>query len=176
MNIYYASRGNRSGSEAVYSLLEYSIHKAYGMDLPIISRTANGKPYFPGFPDLHFSLSHSRTHVLCAVSHSPVGCDIESPRQIGKSALKFFYSAEESAMFDPLELWVLKESYIKLLGQTVASIRKLRFSRNGNNVIVQNDTEGFDRPPVFRQFYVADCHAAVCTFNDIPPDTIEYVK
>lgn len=39
--------------------------------------TETGKPYFAGRPDIHFSLSHTKGAVMCAISGSEVGCDIE---------------------------------------------------------------------------------------------------
>ena len=45
--------------------------------LPRVARTEKGKPYFPDFPNLHFSLSHTNGASLCALSDSLVGVDIE---------------------------------------------------------------------------------------------------
>ena len=77
---YAGSFFDISGSEAVYSLLGHMFKTIYGGDLPAIEKTPNGKPFFPARQDVHFSLSHSRTHVMCALSNKPVGVDIESPR------------------------------------------------------------------------------------------------
>jgi len=169
MTIYCTPRGGRSGSEAVYALLEHAIKVEYGTNLPEIKRTIHGKPYFPCFPDVHFSLSHTKTHVLCVVSDSPVGCDIESPREISTRALKFFCSPEELVHFEPLALWVLKESYIKLFGQTIAAIRNLRFSRDGDTIIVPDSSVSV------RQYSVDSCIAAVCSQGAIIVDSIELI-
>ena len=128
--IYCTTRADTSGSRSVYALLEHAYRLNYEGDLPEVKKTFHGKPYFPDLPDVHFSLSHSSTHVLCALSGSPVGCDIESPRAISRRAIEYFCSAEELELFTPLELWVLKESYVKLFGKTIASIRDLRFSKH----------------------------------------------
>ena len=134
--IYCAQRGNKNGSAAVYELLEYAYRVEYGGALPEIKRSFHGKPYFPEYPGVHFSLSHAVTHVLCALSGSPVGCDIESPRELSNRALEYFSSPDELSLFEPLELWVLKESYVKLYGRTIASIRDLRFSREGDAIVL----------------------------------------
>jgi len=183
--IYCTARGTNSGSEAVYALLEYALLREHGLPLPKICKTTHGKPYFPSFPDLHFSLSHTKTHVLCAVSTIPIGCDIESQRQISDRALKFFCSASELSLFDPLELWVLKESYIKLLGLTIASIRNLHLSRDGDRIVVDSEKDGLfsfipdgkqkNSPPVFQKFKIAGCVAAVCTFGENPTDSVELI-
>ena len=43
-------------------------------DLTLASGT-HGKPYFLHAPQLHFNLSHSGRHWLCAFSGAPVGLD-----------------------------------------------------------------------------------------------------
>jgi len=159
MVIFCTPREERSGSEAVYALLEHAFLLEFGHGFPEIKKTPNGKPYFPKRPDIHFSLSHSRTHVLCAISDKPVGCDIESPREISERVLKFFCCPEERELFDPLDLWVLKESYVKLFGWTFASIRNLRFSRDGEQIIAP------DVSVMSRLYRVGDCRAAVCGFG-----------
>ena len=169
MVIYCASRGEFSGSEAVYALLGHAFQTVYGGALPDVRKTPRGKPFFPERSDIHFSLSHARTHVLCALSGNPVGCDLESPRVISQRALKFFCSADELSMFDPLDLWVLKESYVKLFGWTVASMRELRLSREGDRIV------GPDETVLLRLYRVAGCRAAVCSIGQIPPDSIELV-
>ena len=166
MLMYCKPLVSKSGSEAVYALLEHAFLVKYGRNMPEIRKTPHGKPYFPEFPYVYFSLSHAKTHVLCAISDSPVGCDIESPRQISRSALRFFSSPEELDLFEPLDLWVLKESYIKLFGQTIASIRTLRFSLAGDRIIVP------DTSVEAKLYRICDCSAAVCSMCSKPPDSI----
>lgn len=130
MRIFCASRDGRSGAEAAYALLGSAFRTLYEGAVPEIKKTANGKPFFPDRPEIHFSLSHSRTHVLCAVSPAPVGVDIESPRDISARAVNYFSSPYEQELFEPLDLWVLKESFIKLIGGTLALMKTLRFSQD----------------------------------------------
>ena len=169
MRVYCAELGGKSGSEAVYALLDHAYQAEHNRSLPEIEKTPLGKPYFPEHPDIHFSLSHTRTHVLCALADSPVGCDIESPRKISSSAMRFFCTPEELALFEPLELWVLKESFVKLFGWTVASIRRLRFSRDGETIIAP------DSSVTARIYQVAGCTAAVCGTSKMSCTSIELV-
>ena len=200
--IYCARRGNKNGSAAVYELLEHAYRVEHGGGLPGIKRSFHGKPYFPEHPGVHFSLSHAMRHVLCALSGSPVGCDIESPRELSDRALEYFSTPEELSLFEPLELWVLKESYVKLYGRTVASIRGLRFTRGGGEIILAegqfsgdpgaHDGPGAEiscgygakegrfpatanRPPVFKLFKICDCRAAVCGQSEDLPDSVIFV-
>jgi len=165
MKVYCAPRGGENGSAAVYSLLEYAFRTEYGgAALPEIKKTPNGKPYFPDKRDIYFSLSHSRTHVLCVLSCNPVGADIESPRLISERVMRFFCSPGELALFDPLDLWVLKESYIKLIGGTLPMIKTLRFSREGDEIVAP------DKDAISRLYSINGCRAAVCSLSEPPPD------
>ena len=90
------------------------------------SRTAAGKPYFPGCP-VQYSLSHCRGLVCCALSLSPVGVDAEAPRTFSPALLRRVCTQEElswlTAQQDQqqafLSLWTLKESVMKLSGQGI---------------------------------------------------------
>ena len=157
------------GSAAAHSLLEFVFLSEHGGSLPEIKKTPNGKPYFPDRPDVHFSLSHSKTHVLCALASGPVGVDIESPRCISEAAIRYFSSPEEHSLFDPLDLWVLKESYIKLIGGYLALVRKIRFSCGVDGIITP------DAASVSKLYSVEGCHAAVSSYSDGLPDFIELV-
>ena len=174
MNLYITrisetSAGVKAGSKAAYELLAYAFLTEYDEDLPEIKKTPNGKPYFPERPDIYFSLSHTKTHVLCVLSGFPVGADVESPRVISPRAVKFFCSAVEEALFDPLDLWVLKESYVKLIGGRLPSIKLLRFSRCNGQIIAPDAT-------VASKLYRIDgCTAAVCSHGDSPPESIELI-
>lgn len=170
MKIFYAARNGYSGSAAAYSLLEYAFRSEHGGALPEIKKTPNGKPYFPERPELHFSLSHAGTHVLCAVSGKPVGADIESPRLVSERATRFFSTPEELRLFHPLDLWVLKESYIKLIGGTLVLMKEIRFSRAGDRIIPPDSTT------VSRLYTLGDCRAAVSGTDEPPPDSIELIK
>jgi 4'-phosphopantetheinyl transferase len=96
-------------------------------------RTAHGKPYvaaaMAGAPPLRFSISHTRGHVVCAVSrHSEVGVDIQCRSQMKKMEIVMpdvcsddeqaqIRAAEPSAQADCfLDLWSLKEAYLKACG------------------------------------------------------------
>ena len=171
MNVYCAPLGTQNGSTAVYSLLKHAFTLEYGnIGLPEIKKTPNGKPYFHDRRDIHFSLSHSRTHVLCALSRSPVGADIESPRQINERVVNFFCSPAELVLFEPLDIWVLKESYIKLIGGTLAMIKKLRFSREIEIILAP------DEDVKSRLYRVNGCHIGVCSINEAPPDRVIFIS
>ena len=166
MNIYCERIGSRSGSSAAYALLAAAYRSIHGEAMPEIKKTPNGKPYFAGGLDIHFSLSHSKTHILCAISDAPIGVDIESPRCISERAVKYFSSPAELSMFSPLELWVLKESYVKLVGGTLPLVRNIRYTHD-NESIKTSDLSAFSK-----LYCIEGCHAAVSTYKNNFPESI----
>ena len=113
------------GHQAGRKLLEQMVCAYTGQPMPPIAVTARGKPYFPG-SDLHFSISHSKGHVFCALSHSPIGIDAEeADRPISPALAEKILSPGEYAQWqqaaDPqkalLTFWVLKEAQAKCTGE-----------------------------------------------------------
>ena len=170
LKIYCAPLGDLSGSNAAYALLDRAYREEYGGALPEIKKTPNGKPYFPERPDEFFSLSHAKTHVLCALSSNPVGADIESPRSISERAIRYFCTQEELSFFDPLDLWVLKESYIKLIGGRLAMVKDIRFSRDNGGIITP---DGLSLSKLYR---IGICHAAISAYGSDLPESIELLR
>ena len=91
--------------------------------------TETGKPYFVGGPDIHFSLSHTKGAVMCAISGSEVGCDIERidrRMDLESVAARFFTEKEiRDCRVDPKEffrIWTRKEAYSKYTGQGLKQI------------------------------------------------------
>lgn len=125
-------------SAGAWCLLRYGMAQK-GIDCAGLSLSLGpgGKPFFADGPDLRFSLSHSGSLALCAISPREVGCDIQkSASGYQKIAGRFFtpeenaqlsHAAEEEAkiLFD--RMWVLKESFLKLTGQGL-SLPLNRFS------------------------------------------------
>ena len=96
-----------------------------------ILKTANGKPYIGGDP-LFFSLSHSGTVALIAISDNPVGVDIETVSNRSRKVILNSFTNGERAEIDGerdfLRHWVVREAYIKMLGSTLAAkLKKLRY-------------------------------------------------
>jgi 4'-phosphopantetheinyl transferase len=94
-----------------------------------VAVTDAGKPWLPGLPDLHVSVSHTRRIVvLAAMSGSPVGVDVEHPAaavQPQRLAQRLFAGQEVHAMRrlagDALDdwfasAWTIKEAVAKALG------------------------------------------------------------
>jgi 4'-phosphopantetheinyl transferase len=84
----------------------------------------HGKPKVEG---LEFSLSHSGNLVVCAVSHEPVGCDVEEIRKAPERVAERYFSCGEQEYLSQFaeeeydraffRLWTMKESYVKMTGE-----------------------------------------------------------
>lgn len=115
----------RALSVAAFRLLRSALREEYGMDpVPVFGYGAHGKPFLTGFPDIHFSLSHCRAAVACAVSDHPVGVDVEVTGRGNERLFAYVLSESERALVraaaDPQEaftrLWTRKEAFLKLTG------------------------------------------------------------
>jgi 4'-phosphopantetheinyl transferase len=107
-------------------VLKYALMKDFLIKAKEIHFCENsyGKPYLQDIP-LFFSLSHSGNYVLCAVSNTEVGIDIEKHDIYEAQLANFFHSDEISHIASVscenqtelfFKIWSLKESYIKYLG------------------------------------------------------------
>ena len=102
----------------------------------IIARTETGKPYFPHFPQIHFSISHSGQYWSCAISDQNIGYDLqehELPKnethedmmlRHQKMAIRFFHPLEAEFVatdchYNFLTVWCAREAYVKYTGQGI---------------------------------------------------------
>lgn len=114
-----------TGHEAGRRLLAQMYRQHTGQAMPEILVTNTGKPYWKDSA-LHFSITHTRRHVFCALSTVPLGLDAEElNRQVELRLAEKILSAGELAQFrtapDPhralLTFWVLKEAWVKCTGE-----------------------------------------------------------
>ncbi len=131
MEVFARPRGELSPHEAVRSLLTDAVTWYAGIPLPFISKTEHGKPFFPDHPDLCFSLSHSGSLVLCAIGSLPCGADVQEPRILSERVLRRCFDPRELSETDPITLWCLKESFIKMNGHMDRPLRDMVFLPSG---------------------------------------------
>lgn len=144
-----------------YGLLAAALRRENGPSPSHIIYSPLGKPYFPsGMP--HISLSHSKTHALCCISEIPVGVDIETHRSIRPTLpARVLSPTEQDLPF--FDAWVLKESYIKLIGKRDRPLQEIAFSPvSGETAYQCSGTFGH----LYHQ--APGCSAAVCT-PSLPP-------
>lgn len=113
-----------------------------------IAVTERGKPYFTD-GSCHFSISHTKSHVFCAVSEVPVGVDAEPlDRNIDLRLAQKILSPSERERYEQsvdkrlalLKLWVLKEAQAKATGEGLRGYpNKTDFSPDDPRVQILED-------------------------------------
>ena len=111
-----------------YLLLKRALHEGYGITgNPRFNYGEQGKPLLADYPDIHFSLSHCREAVACAVSDRPVGIDVESIGRYREQLAAYTMSEDERAAIAAAaspevaftRLWTMKEALLKCSGQGI---------------------------------------------------------
>ncbi len=117
-----------------------------------VSVTEKGKPYFTDYPDIHYSVTHSKSSAACVLFDKPVGIDMEGHRADSCSVAKRFFSVHENIWIEEgasqeerdrrfLRLWTLKEAYSKMTGEGIAAcLNKIYFKSEGNTLVADFDT------------------------------------
>ena len=107
-------------------LLERMYEELTGEGMPPIEKAPRGKPYFPG-SELHFSITHTKTTVFCAIADTEIGIDAEDlTRKVSPNLAQKILSPHEYAQYEAvpqedrnealLRFWVLKEAEAKCSG------------------------------------------------------------
>ncbi|MBP3881482.1 MAG: 4'-phosphopantetheinyl transferase superfamily protein [Lachnospiraceae bacterium] len=129
------------------------------------SKSANGKPFFPAYPDFHYNISHSGDYVVCAYSAQPIGIDIQQipdrARRASSIAGHFFSDREVAALQDLPDFemrrlftrfWTSRESYIKLTGRGLAEPFKSFYPDLSAGRIYSDNERS-------REIYITECKA-----------------
>jgi 4'-phosphopantetheinyl transferase len=134
----FVFRRDRRDFAAGHALLRrvLSMHDDVAADAWTFVADANGKPslaHEPGSPPLAFNLSHTHGLVACAVAcDGEIGVDVECVERVthGRNIAERYFSTAELAQLDEcpeneraarfIELWTLKEAYLKAIGSGLA--------------------------------------------------------
>ena len=159
MTVIYASkmvslneRDRQAYSDAARLLLKQAVLKAYSLDTLCYTekKRERGKPYFEEAP-FFFSVSHSGEWVVCALSDTEVGVDIEKIRPISDGVMRRFVGKIGKDDHENTRLWTQYEAIGKFLGcgipyekPTSAYFIKEYFDLDGYAVTVCAEDDGFD--------------------------------
>ena len=139
-----------------------------------------------------FNLSHSGKYVLCVVSETEIGCDIEKIKEVKWKLAKRFFSEKEYEFLEEIEkqesparwaetnetftrFWVLRESYVKTTGEGLgAALTGLDFS----DILGQKNSKGkkngeFLEETFFEMEYDG-YRIAICGEKDSKPEFVVY--
>ncbi|MCQ2435351.1 MAG: 4'-phosphopantetheinyl transferase superfamily protein [Clostridia bacterium] len=167
-------------------IIRAALKDSFGIDEFELAENEFGKPYVVGRPDVHFNISHSGKVVVCAVSDTECGVDVEDlsvSHDIMGVATRFMSVLEYDAMMmseNPnrafCRLWTLRESYVKMRGRGfdigLSTLKcdfhlgKAKISEQG---VEQNDA-------FFKEIYgIIGYQAAMCT-NGERESTVKRLK
>lgn len=91
---------------------------------PQICQKRYQKPYFKGYKNLYFNLSHSNMYAACVISDKPVGIDIQHMKEFDGKLTERFFTLDEQEFYKNAhskktafyEIWTKKEAFLKCLG------------------------------------------------------------
>ena len=127
IRLAHALIGREGGHAAGRQLLKTLYEEVAGQPMPEIVIAPGGKPRFADGA-YHFSISHTKRHVFCALSETPIGIDAEElDRNVNLRLAQKILSAEEYTQFETAEdkrkalltFWVLKEAHAKCTGKGI---------------------------------------------------------
>lgn len=136
-----------------YLLLKRALHDEYGIDgNPVFSYGEHGKPFLTDYPGIHFSLSHCREAVACAVSTKPVGIDVESVREYKEGLARYTMSDDELQQILSADrpdvaftrLWTMKEAVLKMAGTGITNdIKTVLAGASCQFTVVERLSQGY---------------------------------
>ncbi len=149
----------------------------------VFHQNTYGKPHVPSLPNVHFNASHSGEWIICAFDSHPIGIDIEQKKTADLAiAHHFFTPAEQRYIgYGPeandrfYELWALKESYIKAVGQGLSlPLDAFCITVEDNHTASVRIIDDPTPPPYHFAMYDLDPNysCAVCALHDSFPQAI----
>ncbi|MEB9613531.1 4'-phosphopantetheinyl transferase superfamily protein [Bacillus cereus] len=145
-----------------------------------------GKPFIINFDHTHFNISHSGDWIVGCCGTSSMGIDIERIEAIDINIAKQFFSSKEYntlQLKSPLkqecffyELWTLKESYIKAIGQGL-SIPLDSFTINFDENRIDNLNSSNSNTYYFKQYDIDKTYKmALCATEHKLPDSVKIIS
>lgn len=173
MRLFYTENINKNQSYTGRKLLFSAVYSVYSIVQPKIERTHAGKPFFPDYPDIHFSISHSKNFVICALSDNDVGVDVQFERRVSPLLEKRVCDQSELSVASFFSLWSLKESYIKLIGQKNKSYQEILFSLYDEEEKIFKTKDN-----IYGKLYfdLPGYSCAVCSGSNDFPEIVEYLN
>lgn len=122
----YRQEADRARGAAAFLLLKKALMPLGISDIEF-ELGEHKKPYLKGQKGIYFNLSHSGSFVMCCVSGSECGCDVQEIEKPLDQIARRFFSPDETAYLSELtedrrliesyRIWAMKESFIKATGE-----------------------------------------------------------
>lgn len=108
----------------------------------VFEKNKCGKPFAKDIP-IEFNISHSDEFILCAISKSPIGVDIEKIRPIDLSIVErvcnkaeLEYVLDDDSYKHFFEIWTFKEAYFKCIGTGITDFKSIDYFDNYRNKLM----------------------------------------
>lgn len=155
-------------------IIPTALEKVFGKNDFEIKVSDMGKPYVSNADGVFFNVSHTGKYVICAVSDTEVGADLEEIAEaetVMPIADRFFTPLERDAISlspSPAEafcrLWTLRESYVKMTGKGFdRGLAPLAMVFPGGTPKIKVDGKILDDVFFTEIRDVYKCRGAVCT-------------
>ena len=147
--LQYKRNDDRKRSVLAFALLQRALREEYGItEVPEFVYNEFGKPSLPNLP-IHFSLSHCKDAVACAVSDYNIGIDVESIVTYNPDVARRVCTVAELEMLEQSEnkdaefikLWTAKEAISKYEGMGL-SLPFAKIDTNKYNVLTRLSSNG----------------------------------
>lgn len=172
----YASKIDASGQHECATALLNHVFTQLGFSAPVsYERNEHGKPYLlPPNEKIYVNWSHSGDYILCALSDSEIGVDLERMKQIPEERLvRRVIRGEERAYYEGVpeeariklfyEYWTLKESFLKAIGTGFyTSLDAFRIIMDGTYPIIRQEVDDRKWQCRLLDFAEEDYAAAIC--------------
>lgn len=156
------------GLQKCFSLKDEAIVFEYG---------PKGKPVLKDADNKYFNITHSGDWVVCGISDSEIGVDIEISKKARMNVATRFFTSTEVDKLNSLEgtaqddyfflLWTVKESYLKYLGTGLTKPLN-SFDVSCNDGIITVDESLFSLSLKFTEIIIDDKHkTVVCSDQDV---------
>ena len=162
-----------------YELLFECVKREKGIVLSFngVAKDEYGKPFFPGHPHIHFSITHCTGLVCCFIGDDECGIDAEMICTPRDKVAKRVFSESEFAEFEKRQgrerdifftsIWTLKEAYSKAVGRGLAVIKNVSFYGNDGRILSNFPEYGFHQ-------YISEEHIiSVCTKGNCPKSDMQ---
>ncbi len=126
----YSSNKSKLNCLASYLLLWFALKQNNIIkNPPSFTYGNNNKPYMAQNSNIFFNISHTSGCVICAISDSKIGVDVEKIRPINLNISRKICTPSEQKLFNQasnksnflLKIWTKKESYVKMMSGSIFS-------------------------------------------------------
>lgn len=124
MLAYRHHKGKIQNGVGYLLLLHALCEEGVFYEMPEFQYNEHGKPSLKNYPGWHFSISHSKNAVCCAIAKENIGIDIEDVREYKETLAAYSCNEKEMSILeqsndkadDFYKLWTKKEAAFKLIG------------------------------------------------------------